>query len=198
MNGDEWNESPFLARGPGEIGMRAEVGECTVERRDAEERTIARMRAPHRERPPDGAIEPTLPRDALEDEGRDRDTSPAFARDDEERGRRSADRGQRRRDRIDIHPTERRVANVDDDEAEALAAERRGRRERETCAMCTYHDDALEIHVRTLRGKRIERGRRIDPGSHPTLRLRGGRRTECELKLSHAWWTDERDGLAGD
>ena len=156
------------------------------------------MRASDRKRPPYGAIEPAFPRDPFEDERRDSDPSPALARNDEERGRRSADRGQCRGDVIDIRPTEQRVADVDDDKTETFAAERRGRRERETRAARADHDEPLEIHVRTLRGKRIERRRRIDPGSHPALRLRGGGRTESELELSNARWTDEGDGLAGD
>ena len=68
----------------------------------------------------------------------------------------------------------------------------------ETGVARTHDDEALEIYVRTLGGKRIERGRRIDPRGHPTLCLGGGGRTEGELELSDAWWTDERDGLAGD
>jgi len=154
--------------------------------------------ASDRERPPHGAIEPALPRDPFEDERRDSNPSSALARNDEERGRRSADRGQCRGDVIDIRPTERRVADVDDDKTETFAAKRRGRRERETRAARADHDEPLEIHARTLRGKRIERRRRVDPGSHPALRLRGGGRTQGELELSNAWWTDERDGLTGD
>jgi len=154
--------------------------------------------APDRERPPHGAIEPTLPRDALEDEGWNSDASPAFSRDDEERGGRSADRGQRWRDVIDIHTTERRVANVDDDEAEPLAAQRRGRREREIGTARTDDDKTLEIHVRALRGERIERRGRIDPGGHPTLCLRGGGRSKREPELSNTRWTDECDGLPRD
>ena len=156
------------------------------------------MSAPDRERPPHGAIEPTLPCDALEDERRDRDASPTLTRHDEERGGRSADRGQRRRDVIDIDSTERRVADVDDDKTEALTAQCRGRRERETRAARAHHDEPLKIDVRTLCGKRIERSRRIDPGGHPALRLRGGGRTEGELELSNARRADEGDGLAGN
>ena len=156
------------------------------------------MRASDRERPPHGAIEPALPGDPFKDERRDSDPSPALACNDEERGRRSADRGQRRGDLIDIRPTEQRVADVDDDKTETFAAERRGRRERETRTARADHDEPLEIHLRTLRGKRIERRRRVDPGSHPAQRLRGGGRTKGELELSNARWTDERDGLAGN
>ena len=156
------------------------------------------MRTPDRELPPHGPIESTLPRDAFEDERRDRDASATLPCHHEERGGRSADGGQRRREIIDIHPTQRRIANVDDDEAEAFAAQRRGRRERETRPARTHDDEPLEVHVRTPRGKRIERGRRIDPSDHPTLRLRRGGRAESELELSNARWTNERDGLAGD
>lgn len=156
------------------------------------------MRAADRERPPDGAIELTLPLHALEDEGRDRHASPTLARHDEERGRGTTDRGERGRDLIDVHPTERRLADVDDDETEPLATQRSGRRQRETGAARTYDDEAVEIHIGTLRGERIERSRRIDPGRHPTLCLRGGGRAEREPELSNAWWSDERDGLAGN
>jgi hypothetical protein len=97
-----------------------------------------------------------------------------------------------------LHPTKRRVADVNDDEAEAFAAQRSGRRERETRSARAHDDEALEIHVRTLRGTRIERRRRIDPSGHPTLRLRRGGRTQSELELSNAWWTYEGDGLTGD
>ena len=129
------------------------------------------MGAPNRERPPYGAVEPTLPRDAFEDERWDRDASPTLAGHDEKCGGRSSDRGQRRRDVIDIHPTERRVADVDNDETEALAAQRRGCRERETRAARAHDDEPVEIDVRPLCGKRIKRRRRIDPCGHPALRL---------------------------
>lgn len=198
MNGDEWNESPFLYGDRHEIDTRAEVGESAVERCHAEERAIARVGASYREGPPHGAVEPTLPRDALEDEARDRDAAARRAGHDKERGGRSADRRKRGRDLIDLHPTERRVADVDDDEAEALAAQSRGRRERDTRAPRAYDNEPLEINARALRGERIERRRRIDPGGHPTLRLCGCGRPEGELKLANARWTDERDGLAGD
>src|SRR5205814_542203 len=89
-------------------------------------------------------------------------------------------------------------AEIDDDETECLAAQRRGRRKDETRAARAHHDEPLEIDARTLPGKRIERRRRIDPGRHPTLRLRGGGRTEGELELSNTRRTDERDGLARD
>src|SRR5687768_14389427 len=131
------------------------------------------MRAPDRERPSHGAIESALPRDALKDEGRDRDASSPLARNDEERGGRSADRRQGRREVIDTSPTERGIADVDDDQAEPLAAERRGGRERDTRATRAHDDEPLEIDVRTLAGNRVERRRRIDPCGHPTLPLRG-------------------------
>jgi len=97
-----------------------------------------------------------------------------------------------------VHSTECTVADIDDDETESLAAQRGSRRERETSATRAHDDEPLEIDARTLCRTRIERGRRIDPRGHPTLRLRGRGRTEGELELSNTRWTDERDGLAGD
>jgi len=159
-------------------------------------RSVVCARPPRTTIPPSDRID--VPRDAFEDERRDRDTSSTLARHDKESGGRSAYRGQRRREVIDIHPAERGVADVDDDEAEAFAAQRRGCRERESRAARANDDEAVEIHIRTLRGERIERRRRIDPGDHPALRLRGGGRTKGELELAHARRTDERDRLAGD
>ncbi len=70
-----------------EIGTRAEIGKRAIERCHTEERAIARVRAPYRERPSHRPIEPALPRDAFEEERRDRDAPPRLARDDEERSR---------------------------------------------------------------------------------------------------------------
>jgi len=115
----DWNPS---SRDRGEIGARAKVGERSVERRDAKrarDRSCARAR-PQTTHP--RCDRTTLPRDAFENERRDRDASPTLAGNDEKRGRRSADRGQRRRDVIDVDSTERRITDVNDDEAETFAA----------------------------------------------------------------------------
>jgi len=156
------------------------------------------VRAPYRERPSHGAIEAALPRDALEDKRRDRDAAPRLASHHEKRGRRSAHRRKRGRDVVDLHPAEERLAHIDDDKAEPFAAQSRGRRQGDTCPPRAHDDKPVKIDIRTLCGERIERRRGIYPGRHPTLRLRGGGRTERELKLSNAGWADERDGLAGD
>src|SRR5207237_6242177 len=146
----------------GEIGARAEVGENAI--REREERVIARVGAPHRQRPGHGPVESTLPGDAFEDECRHGDATPALRRDHQERRGRSTDGRQGWCKLVEIDPTESGIARVDHNEAKAFASQGGRGRERDRMPMGANDEDAFEVDARVLRRTRIEGRGRIYPG----------------------------------
>jgi len=129
-----------------------------------------------------------LPGDALERVRREREASRRAVGDDEQRRGRPADQRDERRELIGGDLGRRQGApRIDDDEAQAVAAQSCRRAADDVLAGTRADDDEpLEIDARAVSGTGVERARRIEPQRMAALVLRARDRAQRERELAGA------------